>query len=57
MTGHDTQEINETGSAVAGMVLVAAFEAGAQQLDTDQPDGGEVAAAMKYLATVVDPNI
>lgn len=57
MTGHDTQEINETGSAVAGMVLVAAFVAGAQQLDTDQPDGGELAAAMVYLATVADPSL
>ena len=57
MAGHDTQEINDISAADAGMALVAAFVAGAQELDTDQPDGGELAAAMVYLATVADPSI
>ena len=57
MAGHDTREINDISAADAGMALVAACVAGAQELDTDQPDGGELAAAMVYLATVADPSL
>ena len=35
MAGHDTPEIIETVSAVAGTVLFAAFVAGVHELDTD----------------------
>lgn len=57
MAGQDTQDINENDAADSSMALVAAFVAGAHEPDTDQPDGGELAIAMAYLATVTDPSI
>ena len=57
MAGQNTQDINDTNAADASMVLVVAFLAGAHEPDTDQPDGGELAAAMVYLASLADPSI
>ena len=54
MAGTDFQNVNETRTAEADAALVTAFGIGAHEVDTVEPDGGELTAAMAYLATVAD---
>ena len=56
MAGTDFQKVNETRTADADAAVVTAFAIGAQEVDTVEPDGGELAAAMAYLATVAGSN-
>lgn len=57
MTGTDFQNLNESRTAEADAALVTTFAVGAHDVDTVEPDGGELAAAMAYLAAVVGTNI
>lgn len=56
MAGPDFQKVNETRTAEADAALMTAFGGSAHELDTVEPDGGDLAAAMAYLATVADSN-
>ena len=56
MAGTDFQKVNETRTADADAAFVTAFAVGAHEVDTVEPDGGELAAAMAYLATVAGSN-
>ena len=56
MAGPDFLEVNETMTAEADAALVTAFAVGAHEVDTVEPDGGELTAAMAYLATVAGSN-
>ena len=56
MAGPDFQKVNETMTTEADAARMTAFAVGAHEVDTVEPDGGELAAAMAYLATVVHSN-
>ena len=56
MTGPDFQNVNETRSTEADAALMTAFVVGAHEIDTVEPDGGDLAAAVAHLATVADSN-
>jgi hypothetical protein len=56
MAGPDFQNVNETRSTEAAVALVTAFVVGANEVDTVEPDGGELAVAAAFLATVADAN-
>ena len=56
MARPDFQKVNETRTADADAAVVTAFAIGAHEVDTVEPDGGDLAAAMAYLATVAGSN-
>jgi hypothetical protein len=56
MAGSDFQNVNETRTTEADVALVTAFVVGAHEVDTIEPDGGELAVAAAFLATVAHAN-